>query len=675
MRTFLTLISVLILHPCFSQDADIRAIDSLENELAASNNDTMRLILLGQVAEKYSEINYDSSFYYAEEVLPIARKLRFKLDEAVALRLMIYAQINLGNFPRALQYLLPAIEMVSDPSSEKKLAPASYPTIDEFMDRSRSPQSQRLTQLSRLYQNAGILYTNARNYQKALYYYKSALSFAEESRDLKLVSITYNTLGSAYLALQHVDSALVCLQKAYDAAAKSGYNNYIGSISLNTGRVYKAKQQLNTAAHFFRRAIEESIQHDYPRGVASGNLYLAEIQQETGHADSSLFYMRKALPIARYIKAQNLLLRSYTAFAHYYQSLGNNDSTVKYQALIIKIKDSLFNDKQAQQFQNIDFDAVQRKLQIEAAKTAYKNKVTQYGLIGGLIVFLLIAFILYRNNRQKQRANKILETTLMNLKTTQAQLVHSEKMASLGELTAGIAHEIQNPLNFVNNFSELNAELIDELEQEVNKSNLEAIKAITKDLKDNEQKINHHGKRADAIVKGMLQHSRSSSGVKVPTDINALFEEYLRLAYHGLRAKDKSFSAVTKMDLDHTIGKIKIIPQEIGRAILNLITNAFYAVSEKKKEAGDDYEPTVTVGTKKINGSVEVIVKDNGNGIPLRILDKIFQPFFTTKPTGQGTGLGLSLSYDIITKGHAGEIEVKTDEGKGAEFIISLPVN
>ena len=287
-------------------------------------------------------------------------------------------------------------------------------------------------------------------------------------------------------------------------------------------------------------------------------------------------------------------------------------------------------------------------------------------------VFLIIAFILYRNNRQKQKTNKVLENTLSNLRSTQAQLIQSEKMASLGELTAGIAHEIQNPLNFVNNFSEVNEELIKELNTEAEKGNLEEVKAIAKDIEFNSEKINHHGKRADAIVKGMLQHSRTSSGQKEPTDINVLADEYLRLAYHGLRAKEKSFNATMKTDLDETIGKLNVVPQEIGRVILNLITNAFYAVSEKKKHAGDDYEPTVTVSTKKINGNVEVIVKDNGNGIPSKILDKIFQQFFTTKPTGQGTGLGLSLSYDIV-KAHGGELNVKTKEGEGTVFVIHLP--
>jgi signal transduction histidine kinase len=252
--------------------------------------------------------------------------------------------------------------------------------------------------------------------------------------------------------------------------------------------------------------------------------------------------------------------------------------------------------------------------------------------------------------------------------------VQSEKMASLGELTAGIAHEIQNPLNFVNNFSEVNKELLAEMNEEIEKGNLEEVKALAKDVIDNEEKINHHGKRADAIVKGMLQHSRSSSGIKEPSDINVLADEYLRLAYHGLRAKDKSFNATMKTDFDETIGKINIVPQDVGRSVLNLITNAFYAVSERKKQNGEGYEPTVTVTTKRINGKVEIRVADNGNGIPQKVLDKIFQPFFTTKPTGQGTGLGLSLSYDIV-KAHNGELKVETNEGQGSAFIIFLPAN
>src|SRR6056297_536312 len=269
-----------------------------------------------------------------------------------------------------------------------------------------------------------------------------------------------------------------------------------------------------------------------------------------------------------------------------------------------------------------------------------------------------------------------LEQTLSELKATQTQLIQSEKMASLGELTAGIAHEIQNPLNFVNNFSEISTELLDELKEEMQKGNSEETEAITNDLKQNLEKIIHHGKRADGIVKAMLQHSRSSSGTKEPTDINALADEYLRLAYHGLRAKDKSFNAELVTDFDKTIGKINVLPQDMGRVILNLITNAFYASNERKQASKDEsFKPTVSVLTKKVKDTIEISVKDNGNGIPKEIADKIFQPFFTTKPTGQGTGLGLSMSYDIVTKGHGGELKVETTEREGTTFQIIIPIN
>lgn len=281
---------------------------------------------------------------------------------------------------------------------------------------------------------------------------------------------------------------------------------------------------------------------------------------------------------------------------------------------------------------------------------------------------------------QKRKAieetNAALTKSLEELKAAQSQLIQSEKMASLGELTAGIAHEIQNPLNFVNNFSEVSNELIDEMNEELDKGEIVEAKAIASDIKQNLEKINHHGKRADAIVKGMLQHSRTSSGQKELTDINALADEYFRLAYHGLRAKDKDFNSTLKTDFDDSIGTVNVVPQDIGRVILNLITNAFYAVNEKKQQQPEGYEPIVSVSTRispaGVGKVVEISVKDNGNGIPESIKDKIFQPFFTTKPTGQGTGLGLSLSYDII-KAHGGELKVETKEGQGSVFIIQLP--
>ncbi|ULQ52759.1 ATP-binding protein [Flavihumibacter fluvii] len=283
------------------------------------------------------------------------------------------------------------------------------------------------------------------------------------------------------------------------------------------------------------------------------------------------------------------------------------------------------------------------------------------------------AYARYEDFNNLELANVQIEKTLVDLKQTQAQLLQSEKMASLGELTAGIAHEIQNPLNFVNNFSEVNKELLVEMKEEMGKGNFDDAIAIANDVIANEEKINHHGKRADDIVKSMLQHSRSSSSAKEPTNINSLADEYLRLAYHGFRAKDKSFNAVMKTIFDESIGKINVIPQDMGRLMLNLINNAFYAVAEMKKLADDNYEPTVSVSTRNLNHKIEIRVADNGKGIPQKVLDKIFQPFFTTKPTGQGTGLGLSLAYDIV-KTHGGEIKAETTEGEGSEFIIQLPI-
>jgi ligand-binding sensor domain-containing protein/signal transduction histidine kinase len=306
-----------------------------------------------------------------------------------------------------------------------------------------------------------------------------------------------------------------------------------------------------------------------------------------------------------------------------------------------------------------------------------------YCIYGLLFIALALSFHRYQQNRiimaerEKARVRELaqareIEKAYDELKSTQAQLIQSEKMASLGELTAGIAHEIQNPLNFINNFSDVNKELIEELEQEIDHGNKENLRSIAIDVKRNEEKIAHHGKRADAIVKGMLQHSRTSTGQKEPTDINALADEYLRISYHGLRARDKSFNAAMQTDFDPATGRINIIPQDIGRVLLNLFNNAFYAVNEKKKTQPEEYEPGIVVTTKRTGEKVLISVRDNGEGISQRIIDKIFQPFFTTKPTGQGTGLGLSLSYDI-TKAHGGEIKVETREGEFTEFTIHIP--
>jgi signal transduction histidine kinase len=319
----------------------------------------------------------------------------------------------------------------------------------------------------------------------------------------------------------------------------------------------------------------------------------------------------------------------------------------------------------------VTFNEHLKEQEIENRQRAYQNKVRQYSLVAGLIGLALFSSLLWRNNRQKQQSKEKVEKAYNELKSTQQQLIQSEKMASLGELTAGIAHEIQNPLNFVNNFAEVNTELNSEGREAIGRKDWENAEEILLSMLENDQKILQHGKRADAIVKAMLQHSHGSSGVKEPVDINKQADEYLRLAYQGMRAKDKSFNCDIVFTPDPNLGKVNVVPQDIGRVLLNLINNAFYAVKENSVSGNSAYKPQVEVSTQRSGDKVILTVKDNGKGIPENIRQKIFQPFFTTKPTGEGTGLGLSLSYDIV-KAHGGEIKVESNEGKGSTFMIML---
>ncbi len=673
-------------------------------------NDTLKLIEFRNSARNFAEINPDSSDYYSEQSLIPARKLHLRLDEGGALREKGYALLNQGNYPRALQILFSAIAILEDPRSEQHVLVGKFPGDDELIYRSAEPHAQRLSELAFTYQILGILYANSNNYEKAWQHHLLARTLAEESGNMPLQSIIYLTMNRVYLNLKKTDSALISIQRSYDLVMKSGYTRYVGSVLLNMGRTYAALGNSAKANEYYRQSLIASAEQGYFRGVVASNLLLADFYTQSGKTDSAFLHIREALSAAQNLNAPDLLLRSYTAITRHYRAEGNNDSTVKYQALIIKINDSLFNEKTAQQFQNIDFDAQQRQQEITAAKKEYQNRMQKYLLLGGLGSALLVALILFRNNKQKLRANRILEKTLSDLKSAQVQLIQSEKMASLGELTAGIAHEIQNPLNFVNNFSDVSNELLEEMKTELDKGNIKVAETIADNVIQNLKKILHHGKRADSIVKGMLQHARTSSGHREPTDINVLCDEYLRLAYHGLRAKDKSINVKLETDYDDTTEKIDIVPQDIGRVILNLINNAFYACAERSRSAEAErsrsaeaersrstgaerrilseaegsrastssatavYEPTVTVSTKIFEGKVEVKVKDNGNGIPDAIKEKIFQPFFTTKPPGQGTGLGLSMSYDIV-KAHGGEIKIDSTGKEGTIFTILLPLN
>ena len=456
-------------------------------------------------------------------------------------------------------------------------------------------------------------------------------------------------------------------------------NNYNGRLYLlpertaeQKARFFITQKQWDSAFYYlsrYKEIVGDSVVNDEPgyhitlyryyRGTKKYELAASEARYIEGLAK------KDGDPIG--------LSRAYYILGQSYKNTGDYKSANEYLERYFNIKDSLDELSSNVEVAMMEMQKQEELQDAEQASIAYKNKTRSIGLLGGIALLLFAAILLLRNNRRKQKDKEKIEKAFVELKNTQQQLIQSEKMASLGELTAGIAHEIQNPLNFVNNFSDLNKELVDELKSELAAGNMQLAIEIADNISDNEQKISYHGKRADEIVKGMLQHSRTSTGQKELTDLNMLVDEYLRLAYHGLRAKDKTFNANFESNLDPSIGKITIIPQEIGRVVLNLINNAFYAVSDKKKIVTDNYVPTVMVKTRRSNGMVEVIVRDNGNGISQKVLDKIFQPFFTTKPAGQGTGLGLSLSYDII-KAHGGKLKVESNEGDFAEFIVSLPV-
>ena len=655
MRLFIVFLLVVLVHVVTS--AQFLYSDSLKHDLAMhKNDDTAKVTLLNQIA--YSSIykRVDSAIEYAAEMIALSDKLGYKYGEALGFIRMSNALNVVGNYPKALESVLDATKI-----------------IEKSENRKEELQFQATIAISIIYSNMGD-YNRAKSF---LYSYTGTTMQKQISGYQK--SLVCNQLAYNFLNLNKLDSAFYYAEQnfQYEKTVKKpdGFDQYrLGTY----GNVNALLGNYGIAEDCIRKAIGVDNLYGDVNNEIQMYQRLANVLNKTGRTDSAIYYVKKSLLLCQEFGYPRWALDASKTLTSLYEQQNKPDSVVKYMTIMLAAKDSLFSQQKIQQFQLVSFDQQQRQREEETAKKEYRNKVRTYLLIAGLGVFVLITLILYNSNKRNQRTNKALEATLKNLKLTQAQLIQSEKMASLGELTAGIAHEIQNPLNFVNNFSEVNKEMLEELKAERLKPNAEKDEQtqnnIINDLIANEEKINHHGKRADAIVKGMLQHSRASSDKRRLTDINALADEYLRLAYHGLRAKDKSFNAKFETDFDALLGKINIVPQDIGRVILNLINNAFYAVSEKKEETTSGYEPTVTVTTKKYNDHVELRVMDNGNGIPKNIIDKIFQPFFTTKPTGQGTGLGLSLSYDII-KAHGGEIKVETKDGEGSTFIIQLRDN
>ena len=662
----LPVFSISQVNPLFLEPTKEQA-DSLRKSLNENINDTLRMAANRELALFYFDINLDSAFFYIEKDLPLAKKLKLKIWEADALDLMGLISSNQGNYVKAMRSFNEAFQIVESNECEKNIW-----NISKFTN-SGKPEFARLSMLGTIQSDVAGTYSTSGNYDKQRNTIQDCIKTANRINDNTLLSQAFRNLGAQVLRENKSDSALIYFRKSLHYSDLCGYKKYRSNTYNLIGKIYLGQKLYELALENFLNALRSGKEQNNNSSIGESYVLMSNYYNKTGKNDSALYYAKLGLTKGQNTGQVRDIIEAYNSLADIYKAQNRPDSALVYLQLANTAKDSLMSNEKIRQLQNIGFDEQLRLQELEKESLQTKSKIRIYSLLGGLGVLLIAAVFLYRNNHQKQKANKVLEATLTNLRSTQSQLIQSEKMASLGELTAGIAHEIQNPLNFVNNFSDVNGELLTEMKDELSKGKIEDAIALANTVIENQKKINNHGKRADTIVKGMLQHSRSSNGIKESTDINTLCDEYLRLAYHGLRAKDNSFNAITKTDFDDNIGKINIIPQDIGRVVLNLISNAFYAVDEKKKKIGDDYEPTVTVSTRKLNGKIEIEVADNGNGIPQKVLDKIFQPFFTTKPTGQGTGLGLSLSYDIV-KAHGGEIKIETKEGEGSKFVIQLQV-
>ena len=671
----LTLFLALICSIGFAQKSDSFKIDSLQKQLRSATNDTLKANLIFEIINHFSINNLND--------------------------------LNNGQFAKVYEAYRNAFDVYENPE---------YQTLFNRLGKNNKYYESFWSFLTNHTFNYGILMGVTANKEEQLIYFKKAYQLAKERNDSFNLAITQINIAFTFQQKNKLDSAQFYVDRIF-ANPLPQWNFYFylfylaGDIRLEAGSHELAKR-------LFLKGIENTLKNNIytETGLAINYLGLSKAYQHINKRDSSYYYGIKSIDLLKVIKEVQIvkvdLASAYDNMFEHFQRFAQPDSSFKYLKLAYTER-AVFTKKTISNLAAFQQVLLKKQLtlkDLQREKIETQGRMRMYILLTALLVFVGLGAVLSYNYLQKKKANVILasqkeeiQSTLSQLKSTQAQLIQSEKLASLGELTAGIAHEIQNPLNFVNNFSEVSSELVDEMNQELEKGDIIEAKEIANDLKQNLEKINLHGKRASSIVKGMLEHSRASTGVKELTDINKLADEYLRLSYHRLRAKDKDFNADYELIIDENLPKIEVIPQDIGRVLLNLINNAFYAVNERSKAPqppkgeqevsalsrlnDDSYVPTVIVSTHYlapplgVGGLIEICVKDNGIGMPESVRAKVFQPFFTTKPTGQGTGLGLSLAYDIVTKGHGGTLEVVSTEGTsrdnregvGSEFIITLP--
>ena len=653
-----TLINLLLFLSSFAF-AQQAANDSLLRLLKTNIPDSSRSLILDRLGLSLMTSKPLVALQYAQEGLEVAQKAKFPKGISRNMNRIGAIMRVTGNYPKSLKMHLDAEKIAEECGDYEGLA--------------------------RNYNNLGLFYSVQKDSKKAIETYFKGIAVAKKVHDQNLERILLSNIGMDYAFLNSLDSARVYTQSAYELAVKQKSNN-INVLLTNLANVNFRAKNYQLALDYYRQSLPYSKEVEDFSILGQSYFGMATIFKKINFLDSSLIYAHKSIRPA--IESNNIksLYESNSLLAELYENIDIKKSYQYYKQATVA-KDSMFNQQKAKQVENVSFAENLKKQDFISNEKEFKNKQWSFVLLSIIGVVFLISLILFRNNRIQNKANKLLskqkqeielqrskaENALNELESTQIQLVQKEKLASLGEITAGIAHEIQNPLNFVNNFSELSIELADELKEEFNKINIpvekkEYLEEILRDLTQNQERIHGHGKRASSIVSNMLEHSRSSNGEIQSTDMNKLVEEYLSLSYHGMKAKNKAFNADYQLVADEDLPQIRVNQQDIGRVLLNLFNNAFYA-------AAQSVNPSVRVITKKNDENLVIEVIDNGKGVPKDILPKIFQPFFTTKPTGEGTGLGLSLSYDIITKGNNGKIEVLSEEGKGATFVIKLPLN
>ena len=646
---FLVFCVMLLLsgNPAYTHFSPHRSsVDSLQQLLHQAPTDSSRVDLLYRLSDQFWASNTDSAAVYARRSLALARRTGNRRGEGAALN-RLGAALRESNLAEALQLFQQSLRI------GRQLSDTSL-------------QAQNLRSI-------GIIYVYLRDREVGLSYYFRALRLDRLLHDERREVVELSNIGLAYDLYNELDSAAYYQEQAYALAQRlHSSTNYIlyglGNVARKRGRVREARA-------CYRRSLAESARRGHLRSLNFSYLGLAALHQQLRQPDSVIYYARLGVQAAQANGFLRGVLNGSMLLTREFEQQDCPDSAFRYQSLLVAMKDTLFGQEKVMRLQSVNYEARQRAQLSAAAERELTSRYQTYGLLAGVGGLLLLLALLVRHDRQQQRTNAALQASLVELKEAQLMLVQREKMAFLGEMTAGVAHELQNPLGFVKQFAAVSANLVDEISGTQQLARDERLEHdIYEGLKDNLREISQHGQRATAIIKGMLEHARTGQAPRAPTDLNELARQNLHLASEGVRHQFPDFTATLTQALAPGLPALPVVATDLGRVLLNLCTNALYAVRQRQLTAPAGYVPTVEIGSRpRPEGGAELWVQDNGTGIPAAVQARIFEPFFTTKPAGEGTGLGLSLSHDIVVNGHRGTLRVESEEGAGTWFVLTLP--